>query len=83
MPATTAAWLTPRLGWFEIALGVVAAVRPLPALLVFIALWKLATESLFISAGAPVWELVERGGSYAAPLALAAVIMMERAATGA
>ena len=41
--------------------------------LLFVCAWKLATESLFIVAGAPVWEIVERAGSYAAPLALAAL----------
>ncbi|HEX7879730.1 MAG TPA: hypothetical protein VF720_09990 [Candidatus Eisenbacteria bacterium] len=30
----------------------------------------MGSESLFLTAGAPVWEFVERGGSYAAPLAL-------------
>ena len=60
-------------GWFEIVLAVLVVARPSIALLVFVAAWKLATESLFLAAGAPVWELVERAGSYAAPLALAAL----------
>jgi hypothetical protein len=42
-------------------------------------IWKLATEMLFLSAGAPVWEVVERGGSYLAPLALF-VMLSHRAA---
>ena len=33
--------------------------------------WKFATECLFITAGAPFWEVIERFGSYTAPLALA------------
>jgi len=64
-PETTA-----MVGWFEIALAVAVALRPAAGLLVFICAWKLATESLFIVAGAPVWEFIERAGSYAAPLAL-------------
>ncbi len=36
-----------------------------------VALWKLATESLFLLAGASFWEVVERGGSYVVPLAIA------------
>lgn len=67
-PATTA-----LVGWFEIALALCVAVRPVVGLLLFVAAWKLATESLFIVSGAPVWELVERAGSVAAPLALAAM----------
>jgi hypothetical protein len=47
--------------------------------LIGIALWKLATESLFVAAGAPAWEIVERGGSYAAPFALALVVVMTSA----
>jgi hypothetical protein len=64
---------TIAVGWFEIALAIAVAVRPAVGLLIFIAVWKLATESLWISAGAPIWEFVERAGSYAAPLALAAL----------
>jgi hypothetical protein len=73
MAPETAAWLTPRFGWFEIFLGIVVAVRPAPWLLLFVALWKIGTESLFVTAGAPIWETIERGGSYCAPLALAVV----------
>jgi hypothetical protein len=67
LPADT----TAIVGWFEIALATVVAVRPMAGLLVFVAAWKLATEFLFVTAGAPIWEFVERAGSYAAPLALA------------
>jgi hypothetical protein len=58
-------------GWFEMVLAAVVVVRPAVGLFLFIAAWKVATESLFIVAGAPVWEIVERSGSYMAPLALA------------
>ena len=68
-PATTAV-----IGVFELALAAVVAMRPAMTLLFFVAGWKLATESLFISAGSPVWELVERAGSVAAPFALAVLI---------
>lgn len=61
-------------GWFEMVLAVVVLLRPATGLLLFIAAWKIATESLYVVAGAPVWELVERGGSYVAPLALAALM---------
>jgi hypothetical protein len=62
---------TVLVGWFEIALAVAVAVRPVAGLLLFVAVWKLATEFLFVTAGAPIWEFVERAGSYGAPLALA------------
>ena len=72
--ATTAA-----VGWFEIALAAAIAARPMVGLLLFVAVWKLATESLFVVAGAPIWEFVERGGSYAAPLALALLQLRAKA----
>lgn len=60
-------------GWFELGLaGAVLVVRH-PALLLFVCAWKLATESLMLTSGAPTpfFDFVEHGGSYAAPLALA------------
>lgn len=68
-PGTTA-----LVGWFELALAAAVAARPMVGLLLFVAVWKLATESLFVVAGAPVWELMERAGSIAAPLALAVLL---------
>jgi hypothetical protein len=62
--------LVPGIGWFELVLGVAVLVAPLPALLLFIFAWKVGTEMLYPASGAPIWEWIERGGSYAAPLAL-------------
>ncbi|HYE87875.1 MAG TPA: histidine phosphatase family protein, partial [Vicinamibacterales bacterium] len=67
----------PVLGAIEIALAAALLARPAAGLLIAIAVWKVATESLFIAAGAPVWEFIERGGSYAAPLA-AALLLRQR-----
>jgi phosphohistidine phosphatase SixA len=72
--ATTA----PMVGWFEIALVVLLLLRPSAVTALAIVGWKLATESLWLVSGAPVWEFVERAGSYAAPLALALVIGVRR-----
>ena len=73
-PADVAPAMTVYGGWFEIALGGLVLLRPTPPLLLFVCAWKLATESLFMVAGAPIWEVVERGGSYAAPVALALLL---------
>jgi hypothetical protein len=62
-------------GWAEIVLAAAVLLRPGVALLLFVCAWKLATESLFPVSGAPMWEFIERGGSYAAPLG-AAVLMV-------
>jgi hypothetical protein len=59
-------------GSFEIALGVAAFAFPATLMLVFVAAWKVATELLFVTMDAygSVFEVIERGGAYAAPLAL-------------
>ncbi len=68
--------ITPAIGAFEFFLAAAVLMRPSPGLLLAIAGWKFATEFLFIPAGAPFWEVIERFGSYTAPLALA--FMMRR-----
>jgi hypothetical protein len=61
-----AAWAA----WLEVVLGLAGLIAPVPALLIFVCAWKLATEALRIPAGEPFWEVVERGGAYAAPVLL-------------
>ena len=56
--------------WLEVALGLAVLIAPVTGLLVFVCVWKLATEALRIPAGEPFWEIVERGGAYAAPVLL-------------
>jgi hypothetical protein len=68
----------PLVGWFEIGLAAMVAVRPFVPLLWFIGAWKVATEAAFLAAGYPVWEYVERAGSYVAPLALASLLLVQR-----
>jgi hypothetical protein len=58
------------IGVAEMIVALLVLVAPFPALLVAIAAWKIASESLFPISGTPIWEFVERGGSYAAPVAL-------------
>jgi hypothetical protein len=79
--------VVPIIGTIEIAVAVAILTRPTVLLLALVATWKLLTESLFLVAGAPVWEFIERGGSYAAPIALAVILHSfnrgQRAARGA
>ena len=67
--------VVPIIGYAEMIVSVIVMVLPNPALLIVIAVWKIATESLFPLSGSPIWEFIERGGSYAAPLALAVLTM--------
>lgn len=62
-----------NVGWIELALAVSVLFVRAPAFFVFLAAWKLATELLFLTSGAPapLFEVIERGGSYIVPLALA------------
>ena len=63
--------LSSMAGWFECALGLTVLVWPAQGVLLFVFVWKLASEAFRPLAGEPVWEFVERAGSYGAPLALA------------
>ncbi len=45
-------------------------VWPAYGVLVFAFVWKVATELLRPAVGEPFWEFIERGGSYAANIAL-------------
>jgi len=71
--------IVPALGSAEIIVAMLVLFVPSPALLVGVAIWKLATEALFPIAGSPIWEFIERGGSYTAPLALALLTMNRNA----
>jgi len=73
-PATVAAHpLRPFVGWAEVVFGLLVLVCPAAPVLVFVFVWKVGTEALRPLAGEPIWEFIERGGSYAAPLALLAL----------
>ena len=63
--------LTIWVGGAELALGVLALVYPLPALLLVMVVWKLGAEFIWYPLhGLPAFELVERWGNVTAPLAL-------------
>jgi hypothetical protein len=67
-------------GGVEILAAVAILLTRSVPLLIGVALWKLTSEALFVAAGAPVWEWIERGGSYVAPLAAAWLILRARQA---
>jgi len=65
------ATFVPFIGYAEILAALAVLLAPIPALLFTVAIWKMLTEALYPVSGTPIWEFVERGGSYGAPLALA------------
>ena len=62
--------LLPLAGWAEIARGLAVLAWPVAPVLAIAFTWKVVSEALRPLAGEPIWEFIERGGSYAAPLAL-------------
>jgi len=74
------AGVVPAVGFVDLALALGVLAGPSAPLLVGVCLWKVATEMTFLAAGAPVWEVIERFGSYAAPLALAYQLSKSRPA---
>jgi hypothetical protein len=74
--------LTQVVGGFEIILAVAVLIAPLPSLLIGICLWKMGTETLFMTAGALPFEWIERAGSYTAPLALYYLVVTQKSRHG-
>lgn len=67
-------------GGFELGLAAAIASAASPLLLALTAVWKIGSELLYPLAGDPVWEFVERSGSYVAPLALGVMLVRMRPA---
>ena len=65
----------PVLGFLEMSAALLLLSWPSTPLFVLVVAWKLSTEALFPLSGAPIWEFIERGGSYTAPLALALLML--------
>lgn len=70
IPESLAWTLMPVIGTFDIAIGVLALVRPMWAGFAWAAAWTLWTASLRPLAGESIWELLERAGNYGVPLAI-------------
>jgi hypothetical protein len=62
--------LSMAIGGFEMLLGVLCLEVQVATFFLFVCAWKLGTEFLYVPAQAygAWWEVLERGGSYAAPL---------------
>jgi hypothetical protein len=68
------------IGLFEIALGVIALFASSRAFFACLCIWKIGSEMLFVTSGAPLgcWEFVERGASYVAPLAVLCLLPLSQ-----
>lgn len=68
--AEMATILLPLIGILDIALAILILVRPVPVVLLWMALWGFWTALLRPIAGEPIWDFVERWANWGAPLAL-------------
>ena len=74
--------LTQVVGGLEIVLAIAVLIAPLPSLLLGICLWKMGTETLFMTSGSLPFEWIERAGSYMAPLALYFLVVTNKRKKG-
>lgn len=61
------------IGVFELVLAVIVAIKPDNRILAFIVIWKMVTESFYITSSSTYYDVnewIERGGSYLTPLIL-------------
>lgn len=70
--------ILPWMGGLELLLALLVLLRPTPALLIGVLLYKVFSELLYPITGSPLWEFIERFGSYMAPFALAIILSATR-----
>ena len=69
IPEWLAYRLMPLIGTVDITLGLVVALRPVRAALLYMAFWGFLTATVRPLSGEPLWEFVERTPNWAVPLA--------------
>ena len=69
IPEWLAYRLMPLIGTVDITLGLVVALRPVRAALLYMAVWGFLTASIRPLSGEPLWEFLERAPNWAVPLA--------------
>jgi hypothetical protein len=69
LPEPIAYRLMPVIGALDVTLGLLVALRPVRAALLYMACWGLWTAALRPLAGEPLWEFLERAPNWAVPLA--------------
>src|SRR5262245_34967851 len=59
----------PIVGAIDVCIGILTLVRPIRAVILYMAFWGLQTAALRPLAGQGMWEFLERAGNYGVPLA--------------
>ena len=65
--------LLPLIGLMDIAIAILALVKPMKWVLVWATAWAFITALIRPIAGEPIWDFVERTANWAVPLALLAM----------
>ena len=68
--AETGAFLLAVVGIIDILAAVIVLIRPVPLVLLYMAVWGFWTALLRPLVGEPIWDFVERWSNWGAPLAL-------------
>ena len=66
-PALTLMWL---IGALDIALAVLILIKPIRIAVLWMAFWGFWTALVRPIVGEPIWDFIERGANWSAPLAL-------------
>ena len=66
----SAVQIMPLIGVMDLFFGVLILFKPIRGVLLWMAVWGLATAMARPIAGESIWQLVERSANWAAPLAL-------------
>ena len=70
-PATTLLFLV---GIMDVTLGLLVLIKPVPVAILWMAIWGFWTALVRPIVGEPVWDFVERGANWGAPLALLLIL---------
>lgn len=68
--AGLAAQLLFFIGALDVALAILILIKPIPAVLLWMAFWGFWTALLRPIVGEPIWDFIERWANWGAPLAL-------------
>ena len=69
IPPELAYRLMPVIGTVDVTLGLLVALKPVRAALLYMAFWGLLTATIRPLSGEPLWEFLERAPNWAIPLA--------------
>ena len=70
----TAITIMPLIGVLDIIVATLVLIYPTRILLIWATIWAFATALIRPVSGMPIWDFIERGANWAAPLALLFIV---------